>query len=97
MTTEYDIETLRKKHDELNRRGIQAAANLETYTKQLEELKRELEEKYGTSDLDELQAKLVAMKEENERRRAEYQAHLESIEKELARIEAEYNAVENAD
>jgi chromosome segregation ATPase len=97
VSIEHDIEALRKKHDELNRRGIQAAANLETYTQQLEELKSELEEKYGTSDIDELQAKLVAMKEENERRRAEYQAHLEGIEKELARIEAEYNAAENAD
>jgi len=94
---EQSIEDLRRKYELLNRKGIQASANLETYAKQLEELKRELEEKYGTSDLEELQAKLVAMKEENERRRTEYLAHLESIEKELARIEAEYANMEHVD
>ncbi len=42
---------------------------------------------WGTDDLDELQKKLQEMTAENERRRAEYQHHLEKIDADLADVE----------
>lgn len=82
-----DLETLRKRHKELDTQRTKARANLETAEKQLAELQAEARQQYGTDDLDALRQKLREMREENERKRAEYQAHLEEIERKLAEVE----------
>ena len=88
--TIQDIETLRKRHTELDRAKAAAEANLKTSTNNLETLKREARELYGTDDLDALRAKLEEMKKENERKRAEYQKHLDEIETGLDELEKQY-------
>jgi chromosome segregation ATPase len=89
-----DIEQLRKRHKELEREKVTAEANLKSATQQLDALKSEAEAKYGTRDLAELKKKLAEMKEENERRRAAYQRHLEEIEARLAQVENEFKEAE---
>ncbi|HEX2970708.1 MAG TPA: hypothetical protein VHP11_00145 [Tepidisphaeraceae bacterium] len=85
-----DIEQLRKRHTELDRKRAAAQANLDTANATLQTLKKQALEAYGTDNLDELKAKLELMKAENERRRVEYQQHLDQIESKLAEVEQQY-------
>lgn len=93
--TIQDIETLRKRHTELDRKRAAAEANLKTATDNLEALKREARELYGTDDLEALRAKLEEMKKENERKRDEYQKHLDEIETGLNELDKQYAQSKN--
>ena len=93
--TIQDIETLRKRHTELDRKRAAAEANLKTATDNLEALKREARELYGTDDLDALRTKLEEMKKENERKRADYQKHLDEIEASLDELDKQYARSKN--
>ena len=81
------IDALARRHRELETRRIQAEAELEHVEKALEEQRARARERFGTADLGELRAKLEWMREENVRRRREYQVHLDEIERGLAAIE----------
>ena len=85
-----DIEQLKRKHKDLERQKTTAEANLGTATQQLDALKAEARQKYGTDDLDQLRKRLAEMKESNERKRADYQRHLEEIEVRLAQVEKDF-------
>ena len=85
-----DIEALKKEHARLDREKTTAEANLRNANEQLDHLKAEAREKYGTEDLDALKLKLRQMQDENERKRADYQKHLESIHAELAEVEEKF-------
>lgn len=87
-----DIETLRKRHTDLDRKRAAAEANLRTANEQLDALRREAREHYQTDDLEQLRKKLTAMKEENDRKRSEYQQHLDQIESGLKQIEQHHGA-----
>src|SRR4030095_10500343 len=85
-----DIGALGQRYDELRTKKIAAHTNLETSTQNLEGLKRLAREKYGTDDLEALRAKLEEMKDENNRRLADYDRHLATIEQQLSQVEAEH-------
>lgn len=87
---EQSIEELQRRYNELNERKITANANLKTARTQLDKLKQQAIEQYGTDDVDELRKKLQEMKDENERKRREYQESLDKIESELERVDQEY-------
>jgi chromosome segregation ATPase len=82
-----DIEKLKARYAELDRARTTAQANLDNAQKQLDEAKAEARTHYGTDDLDVLRQKLADMKAENERKRAEYQEHLEQVQSKLAEVE----------
>jgi chromosome segregation ATPase len=84
------IEELQQRFQNLHQQKIRAEANRDNAEKQLDELKREARETYGTDDIEELKQKLAEMKAENEKRRADYQAQLDRIESELAEVEATF-------
>jgi chromosome segregation ATPase len=88
------IEQLQQRYEQLNRQKIQCETKLESAREQLENLKREAREKYGTDDLGDLQAKLEQMKADNEQKRAAYQADLDRIEGELAQVEQNFQVTE---
>jgi chromosome segregation ATPase len=90
------IEQLQQRYQQLHTRKIQCDTKLDQARKQLEDLKREAREKYDTDDVAELQAKLAAMKADNEEKRGAYQAQLEGIERELSQVEQNYQATEAA-
>ena len=92
-----DIETLKKRYDQLSKEKTRAETNLDNARRQLEEMKKQARDNYGTDDLAELKRKLAAMKEENERKRNEYQRHLEKIETDLQQIEREYERAGGAE
>lgn len=85
-----EIETLKKRYEALNEKKIKAKANQEAAEKQLNALKEQARHDYGTDNLDELRQKLAELKAENERKRAEYQAHLEDIETKLSAVEQQH-------
>ncbi|MCC5876762.1 MAG: hypothetical protein JJU11_11135 [Candidatus Sumerlaeia bacterium] len=83
-----DIEELRERFETLREQRTTAQADLRNVEEQLAKLKAQALEKYGTDDLGELRKKLDEMRTENERKRTEYQAHLDGIDKQLADLEA---------
>lgn len=91
------IEELQRRYQHLQQERVRAEANRDNAQKQLADLKAEARETYGTDDIEELRAKLAGMKTENEKKRAEYQAHLEKIEADLAQAEADAAGAEASD
>ena len=93
---QLSIEQLQVKYDELNRRKIQAETRHRDASDQLQKLRTQALATWGTDDLDELKLKLVKMQEENESRRAKYQADLQSIESKLQEIDGKYQAMRDS-
>src|SRR5579864_6930015 len=85
-----DIETLKRRYENLSREKTRAETNLDHARAQLDQLKKRARESYGTDDLEQLKAELAQMKEENERKRAKYQQDLQKIEDDLRKIEQDY-------
>jgi phage shock protein A len=85
-----EIDDLRRRYERLRERRITAEADLRNATQELERLQREAKAAYGTDDLDELSHMLERMKQENERKRVEYQQHLDAVEAKLAEVEAQF-------
>ena len=85
------IEELRARHQELSNKRIEAGANLKTADQTLEQLKDEARRLWGTDDVHDLERKLAAMREENERKRTEYQQHLETIETQLREVDEKFS------
>ena len=85
-----DIELLKKRHRDLDRQKTTAEANHKTAEEQLRKLKDDARAEYGTNDVVQLKQKLAELKQENDRKRADYQKHLDAIETCLGEIEAEY-------
>src|SRR5688500_10096002 len=84
------IEQLQQRYNALHRQQIQAETNLKNAQRQLDSLRAEAREKYQTDDLDVLRQKLADMKEENDRKRREYQDKLDKIEADLAEVEESF-------
>src|SRR5262245_24653287 len=87
---EQSIEELQQRYAKLHTKKIQADTNLEHARKQLEQLRKEARDKYGTDDLAELRKKLDQMQAENEAARAGYQQELERIEADLTAVEQKF-------
>ena len=93
--TVQTLEQLSQRYSQLHVQRVRAQANLDNAQEQLGQLEKQALESFGTSDLEELKAKLAAMESENEKRLVEYQQHLDTIETNLAKIEKEYDEMEN--
>jgi hypothetical protein len=86
-----DMQHLSERYKELDRKKTIAETNLENSTRELEDLKRQARETYGTDDLENLKAMLQQMKDDNERKRAEYQQHILQIEDSLAEVQRQHD------
>ncbi|SRR5260221_7969654 len=89
-TPALDIDALKKKHKTLEIQKAKSEESLRNATETLEALKEEARAKYATDDLEQLRRKLQEMKDQNERKRAEYQDHLAEIETRLAQVEKNF-------
>lgn len=87
---QQDLKTLRKRYEELKNRKIRAETEKASAERRLEELQQRARKLYGTDDLSELRTKLADMKADNERRRRDYQLHLDDIETKLREVEQAY-------
>ncbi len=84
---EQSMEELRQRFNRLHEQKITAAADLKNAEETLSALKEQARTNWGTDDIQQLERKLEEMTAENERKRAEYQRHLEKIEADLAAVE----------
>ena len=87
-----DIEALRQRHKELDRQKTTEEANLSNARKVLDDLRKQASQQYGTDDLEKLRVKLAEMEAENERKRAEYHAHLQEIQEKLEEVKRQFTA-----
>ena len=87
-----DIEALKKLHAKIDQDRRNAQANLNAAQNQLDELRAAARREYGTDELPELKKKLEEIRVENERKRGDYQAHLEQIQGKLADVEKSFPA-----
>jgi gas vesicle protein len=85
-----DIETLRKRHKELDKLKTEEAVRLKTAEQNLNDLKTQALQQYGTDDLEALQKKLRDMEQENQRQREEYHAHLQQIQEKLEEVKKQF-------
>lgn len=85
------LEELRKRYEQLNELRIQAETRQKTALEQLETLRKTARDQFGTDDLSKLKEMLQQRKEENERKRADYQKSLEQIELKLAEIDRQFS------
>ena len=85
-----DIEALRKRHKILETQKTTEEANLKNAEDNLRDLKLEAMQKYQTDDLEALRQKLLEMEADNERKRAEYQAHLQTIQEKLEEVKKQF-------
>ena len=97
LLREQTIEQLQERYGKLHTKKIQAETNLENAKKNLDALREEARQKFGTDDLDELRKKLNDMKAENEQKRRKYQDELDEIETNLANVEKSLASAESAD
>jgi len=86
---DHSLESLKQRYEKLYDRKIQTQTQLESTTKQLEELQAEAAEQFGTSDIDQLETKLAEMQAENEKRLTDYKSLLDGIEQDLAKVESD--------
>ena len=89
-----DIEALTEQFQKLNKRKIESERDLVNAEQNLNELKQQAQEEYGTDQLGELKAKLQQIKDENARKRAEYHQSLAKIETELSQIETAHQSAD---
>lgn len=81
------MEELAKRYTELNEKRIRAQSDLKHAEDQMTKLKSHAMTMWGTDDINVLESKLKEMRESNERKRADYQKHLDEIEANLRTIE----------
>jgi phage shock protein A len=81
------FEELKEQYSELRDQQIQVKTNLERSQSDLEELKKQAREEFGTDNLSKLQALLEKRELENQAKVQEYQFHLEHIQESLKEVE----------
>ena len=87
-----DIESLRRRHRDLDRLKAGEEANLANARKNLDELQSQARRDYGTDDLEALRKQLAELEAENTRKRAAYDAHLREIQLKLDEVKARFGS-----
>jgi uncharacterized Fe-S cluster-containing protein len=87
MDEVQDIETLKSRYESMREQKTRAETLLGQAQAELERLRAEAQERFGTDDLDQLRAKLAAMEAENLKKRKDYQGLLDGIERDLRSVE----------
>ena len=91
------IEALQKRFDKLSHERTRIEARQEAAQKQLDELKEQSRQQFGTDDVAELEKQLAKMEKENAEKRTRYEASLDGIEGELKEIESRFAETESAE
>jgi uncharacterized coiled-coil DUF342 family protein len=89
------IDQLQKRYQNLSEKKIKVETQRDHALTQLNELKAQAKELYGSDDVEELKKILEEMKTSNETKRSEYQESLDSIDAELAAVDEKFNEDED--
>ena len=82
-----ELKSLKEEYTKLHEDKVRTEQDLSNVKLQLDALKKEARDAYGTDDPKELERLLAARREENARLVTEYREHIESIKKGLEGIE----------
>ena len=89
------IDQLQKRYQNLSEQKIKVETQRDHALTQLNDLKAQAKELYGSDDVEELKKILAEMKTSNETKRTEYQESLDSIDAELAAVDEKFNEEED--
>lgn len=92
MSELQDIDTLRMRFEKLRDKKTSAEALLKNAEDELRRLMAEAKERYGTSDVESLKAKLAQIEKDNRDKQRQYQDGLDAIEAKLKEVEAEFTS-----
>jgi phage shock protein A len=81
------IEKLRERFQALHTEKVRAEQDYKNAQETLEKLQEQAREQFETDDLEQLQAMLAKIEEENLEKRKEYQASLDQIDANLKKVE----------
>ena len=84
------IEELKERFDSLSTEKVRLQTQKERAEKDLEELKKQSVDQFGTDDLKKLQTMLSDMKKKNEQQKSEYQRQLDEIDGKLLKIDESF-------
>ena len=90
-TNEESMESLKNRYKKLYDEKIRVETELKTAKTQLAMHQETARNNWGTDDIQELEKKLLAIKEANEKERKDYEEHLNSIESKLLSIKDNSN------
>jgi len=93
MSEVETIEQLRERYDKLNHRKTEAQTLLKSAEGELERIRADAREKFGTDDLEALKKRLAELEAENLRRREAYQKQLDSIDTALKEVDKKYEEI----
>ena len=85
-TNQQPIEKLQSRYKVLYEEKIRVETELKSALQELSKHKETAQKNWGTDDVVELEKKLQSIKTENEKKRSDYQKHLDSIESQLKNI-----------
>ena len=88
------IDELQKRYQALSDQKIKVETQREHALGQLDKLKAQAKELYGSDDVGQLKKILDEMKSSNEEKRSQYQASLDSIDADLAAINETFSEEE---
>ena len=88
-TSDQSMETLKNRYKKLYDEKIRVETELKTTSAQLEIHKETARTNWGTDNIEELQERLGAIKQANEKQRKDYEDHLLAIESQLNAIKEE--------
>ena len=88
-TSDQYMETLKNRYKKLYDEKIRVETELKTTSAQLEIHKEAARTNWGTDNIEELQERLGAIKQANEKQRKDYEDHLLAIESQLNAIKEE--------
>lgn len=84
---ERELNGLRQQYEQLRDRKVRTEQDVANLSAQLESLKQQAKEQYGTSDLEELQQLLEEKRQQNEEVVARYREHIQQIQADLTAVE----------
>lgn len=84
------IEQLQQRYDDFKSQKVKFETQRDAALEELENLKQEARDTYGSDDVAQLEKILQQMKAENEAKRSEYQQLLDGIDAKLAEVQAEF-------
>jgi hypothetical protein len=82
------MEQLQGEYERLRQAKIRSEADRENAELRLRELQERAEQEFGSSDPDELEAKLQELEGENETRTRDYEKHLQELDQAVRGVES---------
>jgi hypothetical protein len=88
------IDELQVRYQRLAEEKIKVETQRDSAQQQLQEIKADALEQFGSDDLNTLKARLADMKTNNDQKRIDYQKQLDQIEQKLVEIDEQFVAAE---